>query len=122
MRADDEDLEAIERSLERRENLSPAAEPARAVDLDLEFYTAVVDASKNPMFRQLNASIRESFRVALSFTVRLRASTQLEIAEHRRLFDAIRSRDPLAARARSEEIVGFAMLAVEQVIRSRNRQ
>jgi DNA-binding GntR family transcriptional regulator len=60
----------------------------------------------------------ESHSAALSYTVRLTAAVALEWEAHRALFEAIRRRDPLAATAASEKIVGWAMLAVEQVIRS----
>ena len=70
------------------------------------------------MFEQLSASIREPLRTALSYTTRLPASVALELAACRALVDAIGTRQPLAARAAAEEIVGYAMLAVEQVIRS----
>jgi DNA-binding FadR family transcriptional regulator len=55
--------------------------------------------------------------VALSYTLLLPASVALELEEYRKLTEAIEQRNPLAARRSSEEIVGFAMLAVEQVIR-----
>jgi DNA-binding FadR family transcriptional regulator len=114
VRATPEEIAAIERCLARRE----AANLEEAIGLDLQFQTAVVAASHNPLFQQLNASIREPFRTALSYTVRLPAAVALELAAHRTLLDAIRRHDPLAARAAAEEIVGYAMLAVEQVIRS----
>jgi methanogenic corrinoid protein MtbC1 len=56
--------------------------------------------------------------MALSFTSRLSAARELDIAAYWRLFEAISRHDPLAARAASDEVVGLAMLAVEEVIRS----
>jgi DNA-binding FadR family transcriptional regulator len=64
----------------------------------------------------LNATIHDPYRVALSYTLLLPASVTLELEEYRKLTDAIEQRNPLAARRSAEEIVGFAMLAVEQVI------
>ncbi len=115
LRATPEETAAIERCLEAR---ARAAAPEEAIDLDLQFHTAVVAASRNPLFQQLSAAIREPLRTALSYTVRLPAAVALELEANRTLFEAIRRRDPLAARATSEKIVGWAMLAVEQVIRS----
>ena len=118
LRSTPKELDLIEQCLEQREKRAATASPEEAIDLDLRFQTAVVAASQNALFRQLNAIIREPFRAALSCTIRLHASVTLELEGHRALFEAIRRHDPLAARAASEEIVGLAMLAVEQVIRS----
>jgi hypothetical protein len=41
----------------------------------------------------------------------------LELSAYRTLLDAISCHQPIAARAAAEEIVGYAMLAVEQVLR-----
>lgn len=112
LRASAEEIAEIGNCLERRERRA-----GDAVDLDLQFHTAVVAASHNPLFQQLSATIREPVRTALACTVRLAASEALGLEARRALFEAIRRRDPLAARAASDEIVGLAMLAVEQVIR-----
>ena len=118
LRATVEEVLEIEHCLERREALDQGDGSEEAIDLDLQFYETVVAASHNLLFQQLSASIRQPFRVALSYTVRLRASAALELEKHRVLFEAIRRRDPLAARETAEEIVGFAMIAVEQVIQA----
>ncbi len=120
VRATAEEIETIEKCLEQREAAAGRVNLDEAIDLDLQLHAAVVAASHNPLFRQLSASIREPFRIALSYTTRLAASVALELAAHHTLLEAIRNRQPLAARQAAEEIVGYAMLAVEQVIRSEN--
>jgi GntR family transcriptional regulator, galactonate operon transcriptional repressor len=115
------DLAAIEQCLKAREERAGRADPEEAIDLDLRFQCAVVAASHNALFRNLNDIIREPLRAVLSYTVRLPASVALEAEGHRALFEAIRDRDPLAARTVSADLVGLAMLAVEQVIRSREQ-
>jgi DNA-binding FadR family transcriptional regulator len=122
LRATPEEVVAIKECLEQREASVHAADAEEAANLDLQFHTAVVTASHNALFQRLSASIREPFRTALSYTARLPASVALELEGHRALFAAIRGRDPLAARAASEQIVGLAMLAVEQVIRSQEKK
>ncbi|HEX8983865.1 MAG TPA: FCD domain-containing protein [Bryobacteraceae bacterium] len=118
LRATPEEIDEIQCCLERREARISSARREETIDLDLQFQTAVVAASHNALFRHLNAMIREPFRAALSYTVQLPASVALGIEGYRALFQAIRGRDPLAARDASADIVGLAMLAVEQVIRS----
>jgi DNA-binding FadR family transcriptional regulator len=117
LRATEEEIATIRECLGHRLQITAADDLEGAVDADLRFHTAVVVASHNPLFRQLNATIREPFRVALSYTLLLPASVALELEEYRTLTEAIEQRSPLEARRAAEEIVGFAMLAVEQVIR-----
>lgn len=118
LRAAAEEVGFIGSCLEQWEGLAGTRDPDEAIRLNLQFHEAVIKASHNPLFQQLNASIRQPLRAALSCTLQLPASPALEFEAHRSLFQAIQRRDPLAARAASEEIVGFAMLAVEQAIRS----
>lgn len=120
LRATAEEIDAIGRCLEQRETRSASEE--EIAELDLRFHAAVVEASHNLLLEQLSAAIRQPFRTALSYTVRLRASSALGLAAHKALFAGISGRDPLRARAAAEEIVGLAMLAVEQVIRSQERK
>jgi len=116
VRATPEEIAAMAACLELQEALDDSMSE-EIVASNLRFYEAVVAASHNPMFRQLSASIRQPMRVALSHTVRLPAVRTLEREAHRSLYEAILRHDPRAARTAAEEIVGFAMLAVEQVLR-----
>jgi GntR family transcriptional regulator, galactonate operon transcriptional repressor len=118
LRAAPEEIDEIRNCLERREGHLQSAEIEQAVDLDLHFQAAVIAASHNPLFQQLNAVIRQPFRTALGYTVRLPAAVALDVAGCRAIYDGIVGRNPLAARAASEETVGLAMIAVEQIIRS----
>jgi GntR family galactonate operon transcriptional repressor len=118
LRASADELAAIERCLTRREAANASARPDEAIDLDLEFYSTVVAASHNLLFQQLSATIRRPMRTALSYTVRLPASEALVLEGHRALFEGLTRKDPIGSREASEKIVGLAMLAVEQVIRS----
>jgi GntR family galactonate operon transcriptional repressor len=118
LRAGAEELGAIERCLTQREAVNASTHPDEAIDLNLEFYRSVVAASHNLLFQQLSATIRQPMRTALSYTVRLPASETLALEGHRALFEALTRNDPIGARQASEKIVGLAMLAVEQVIRS----
>ena len=117
LRATEEEIRTIRECLGRRLQIVAAEDLEGAVDADLQFHAAVIAASHNPLFQQLNATIRGSFRMALSYTLLLPASVAVELEEYRQLTEAIEQRNPLAARRAADEIVGFAMLAVEQVIR-----
>lgn len=117
LRASQEEIAFIRQCLERRLQILAAQDLEGAIDAELQYHTAVVSASHNPLFQQLNATIHDPYRVSLSYTLLLPASVTLELEEYRKLTEAVEQRNPLAARRSAEEIVGFAMLAVEQVIR-----
>jgi DNA-binding FadR family transcriptional regulator len=121
-RATDEEMAHIRESLGHRLQISAADDLEAAVDADLRYHTAVIIASHNPLFRQLNTTIREPFRIALSYTLLLPAPVALELEDYLKLTEAIENHSPLEARRAAEEIVGFAMLAVEQVIRDHDNQ
>lgn len=120
VRATAAEIEEIEESLRRRES-KPAKAAEEIIDLDLDFYMAVVQASHNPLLQELSAIIRRPFRTALSVTSRFPSTVALGIQAHQRLLAALRKRDPMAARRAAEEAVGLAMLAVEKAIRSAGR-
>jgi GntR family transcriptional regulator, galactonate operon transcriptional repressor len=117
LRATEDEIRTIRESLGRRLQIVAAEDLEGAVEAELQFHAAVIAASHNPLFQQLNATIRGSFRMALSYTLLLPASVAVELEEYQQLTEAIEQRNPLAARRAADEIVGFAMLAVEQVIR-----
>ena len=117
LRAAEGELTTIRECLGRRVEIVAADDLDAAVEADLQYHKAVIAASHNPLFVQLNTTIRDPFRLALSYTLLLPASVALELEEYRLLTEAIEARNPLAAKRSAEEIVGFAMLAVEQVIR-----
>jgi GntR family transcriptional regulator, galactonate operon transcriptional repressor len=119
LRASAAELDAMEGCLRRYESAGRQAGNGAAIDLDLAFHRAVVAASGNPLLLELSDSIRQPFRNVLSCTSRYPANRQLGRDAHAELLAALQRRDPLAARAASEKIVGLAMIAVEQVIRRR---
>jgi DNA-binding FadR family transcriptional regulator len=114
VRASDEELARIEACLEERRKLGAADRPERVIDLDLSFQSAVVEASHNAMLAQLSASIKEPFRMALECASRFPAAVRLGLEAHEALVASLRRRDPLGARRAAEEVVGFAMLAIDK--------
>ncbi len=115
LRASPKEVATIGRCLEALE--SKAFDAGSGIEPALQFHAAVVAACHNPLLQQLSAAIRHPFRTALAYAARLRASGELGLAAHRSLFEAISRRDPLKARAAADEIVGLAMLMVEEVLR-----
>lgn len=120
VRATPEEIAEIGTRLANKEAF--AGEPEEAIEADLQFHAAVVGASHNPLLQQLSAVTREPFRTALSYMNRLPGVEALGLVAHRALVDAIKRRNPLEARAAAEEVVGLAMLGVEEAIRAEERQ
>jgi GntR family galactonate operon transcriptional repressor len=117
VRATEEDLGVIEACLRDREAKAATANLDEIIDLDLRFHTGVVAASHNPLLEQLCAIIRHPFRTALSYTSRFPSHLKLGLEAHHVLLESLRRHDPLGARRAAEEVVGLAMLAVEEAAR-----
>lgn len=95
-RADADDLAMLLAALQRLE-VSPT--PLERVRNDLSFHVALVAASHNPVIETMFASIR-----GLTVELMVRSAGDAEIVRrsephHRLAYEAIRDRDPIAARA-----------------------
>jgi DNA-binding FadR family transcriptional regulator len=121
VRGGDEEIRAIGRLLTQREEWLKKSQSEAAIDASLDFHSAVVAASHNPLLEQLNRATRGPMRTALAYTTGLRTSDLIDIAAHRRLFHALERRDALKARAEAEKIVGLAMLSIEEAVRREDK-
>jgi len=121
VRASEEEIQAIGRLLADREEWLNQSRQEMAIDASLDFHSAVVAASHNPLLEQLNRAIRKPMRTALAYTTGLRTSDLIDIAAHRRLFHAIERRDAMKARVEAEKIVGLAMLSIEEAVRKEDK-
>jgi GntR family galactonate operon transcriptional repressor len=117
VRATTDELQNIEDCLEEREALgAQTSDTAQMIDLDLQFQAAIVGACHNSLLAHLSGIIREPLRAALRHTSRSPANVALEIEAHRKLVEALRRKNPVAAHKAAERAVGLAMLAVEEVL------
>ena len=116
VRATADELQSIEDCMEAREALAQNSDKSQMIDLDLQFQAAIVGACHNSLLAHLGAIIREPLRVALQHTTRSQANIALEIEAHRKLVEALRRKNPVAAHKAAERAVGLAMLAVEEVL------
>ena len=94
LRATQEEIANIRECLGRRLQVVAADDLEGAVEADLQYHGAVIAASHNPLFLQLNTTMRDPFRVELSYTLLLPASVALELEEYRKLTEAIEARNP----------------------------
>lgn len=94
--ADADDLATLERAVERLES---SATPLDRVRNDLTFHTALVAAAHNPVIETMFASIQ-----GLTVELMVRSAGDVKIVwqsepYHRVAYEAIRDRNPMAARA-----------------------
>lgn len=107
-----EDLKIIEDHLNAMQTAIDRGESG--VDEDMEFHRSIVEASRNPYFRDmsdfLDANVRNFIRKARENTARLNRGLVQEVqGEHRAIFDAIASGKAQAARKAAEaHLVGAA--------------
>lgn len=82
--------------------IAAKAERRDGVVADASFHKAIADATGNAHFRQfvtfLQARIYASIRAARHGLIQDGARSQIDVDEHRAIYDAIRDRDPDAAR------------------------
>lgn len=118
VRATQEELDEIARRLMMREALPLEAALEKLVDLDLQFFSAVIAASHNPLLVNLGAIIRAPFRTTLLYTFHSPNMIALALKAQKDLFKALHRQDPVAASKAAERAVGVSMLAVEEHIES----
>jgi DNA-binding FadR family transcriptional regulator len=114
VRATTEELDEIARLLMLREALPHNAPLKSIVDLDLQFFGAVIAASHNPLLVNLHNIIKEPFRTSLLYTFQSATSVMLNLRAQRDIFRALHRKDAVAATKAAERAVSVAMLAVEE--------
>lgn len=104
VRRTDEDLAHIQAQLDAMQAAIHRGDPG--VDEDVSFHRAIVEATKNPFFRDLSdfldRRVRNFIRTARSNSARLQGLTEAVQQEHQAIFDAIAGRHAADARAAAE--------------------
>jgi DNA-binding FadR family transcriptional regulator len=84
-------LEAIAKALRTMESASTIAQWVQA---DLEFHTAVLKATNNPLLMPLAAIIGSALESLLGVTARTSDNFKQALPDHQKVFDAIRLQEP----------------------------
>ncbi len=84
---------------------------------DLEFHTAIINASGNWVYRQFASAIQAALLASFRLTNRASQSHDQAIASHRNVLDAIRMRQPEAARHAMEYLIDAARSEMTEAIR-----
>ena len=105
-RRTEEDLAQIGTQLEAMQQAIGRGDSG--VDEDVAFHQAIVDATKNPFFKDLSTfldrRVRSFIRTARANTAKLQTGHMMAVQEeHRTIFEAIKAQDSRAAREAAED-------------------
>lgn len=84
---------------------------------DLEFHTAIINASGNWVYRQFASAIRAALLASFRLTNRASQSHEQAILKHQDVLDAIRMRRPDAARHAMQQLIGVARSEITDALR-----
>jgi DNA-binding FadR family transcriptional regulator len=87
---------------------------------DLEFHTAIINASGNWVYRQFATAIRAALLASFRLTNRASQSHEQAILKHQEVLEAIRMRQPDAARHAMEKLIGVARSEIAEALRNRS--
>jgi DNA-binding FadR family transcriptional regulator len=100
--ADEAALEEIRRGLARMNAAADGEDDA--LTADIAFHIAVLNATKNPFYRELHELVNTALRISIRFTNRIKGRTA-SIPQHQAVADAIIARDAPAAQAAMHAII-----------------
>jgi DNA-binding FadR family transcriptional regulator len=84
-----------------------------ALESDIAFHVAILQASNNPFFQQFRAVVSTALRTSIRFTNRL-SGRSASIADHQRVHDAIMHRDADQARDAMAVLIAKVLGLIEQ--------
>ncbi|ASR09984.1 GntR family transcriptional regulator (plasmid) [Rhizobium leguminosarum bv. viciae] len=84
---------------------------------DLEFHTAIINASGNWVYRQFASAIRAALLASFRLTNRASQSHGQAIQKHGDVLEAIRIRDPAAARKAMETLIDVARADISDALK-----
>ena len=88
-----------------------------ALDSDIAFHIAILDASANPFFMQFRDMVETALRTSIRFTNRFKGRTA-SLPAHHKVLSAIVDRDPEQARAAMTAIIADVMVLVADAERA----
>lgn len=109
--AGDEDLQRIDRGLERMEAADRGLDDT--LEADIAFHVAILRASRNPFYAQFRDVVGTALRTSIRFTNRIKGRSA-SVADHAAVRDAIRGRDAAAARVAMRDLIGDVLQLIEE--------
>jgi GntR family transcriptional repressor for pyruvate dehydrogenase complex len=109
VRATAKDLTTIETALGKMKQGVPSSEVLAA---DLEFHLAVARAARNPFFEMILQPLTEVFLQQIQIT----GQRDVGWAGHNQIYQAIRDRDPVAARVQVRQLLRRTRTDIERIL------
>ena len=116
-RITDEELEELERYLVRITESIEADDLALVVAIDTDFHSQLYKASRNERLAQIINNLREQIQRFRTTSLSLPGRMQAALEEHKKIVDAISTRDGALARRLAEEHIENAENSFMEVIR-----
>ena len=88
-----------------------------ALEADIAFHIAILEASANPFYAQLSDVVSTALRTSIRFTNRFKGRTA-SLPQHRAVLTAIEARDPDAARAAMAALIADVMALIDDAERA----
>jgi GntR family transcriptional repressor for pyruvate dehydrogenase complex len=116
-RIEDDELEALEALIERLRDLVETQDPW--VEADLEFHLAIARASGNRLMQFLMEALAGTIRENIRLLQRQRdlRDARATLRRHLAIYEALRARDPAAARAAMQKHFASQRRVVEAILR-----
>jgi len=111
VRADAEGINGIRRGLERMHAAEHGEDDPLAADI--AFHVAILHATRNPFYHQLEEMVNTALHISIRFTNQLRGPGAT-LADHERVFEAILARDPERAREAMHKLVNDALIVIRE--------
>ena len=100
--ADQAGLDGIRKALDRMKSAAEGEDDPLAADI--AFHVAILNATKNPFYRDLHELVNTALRISIRFTNRIKGRTA-SIPSHEDVATAILARDAVAAQAAMQVII-----------------
>ncbi len=115
-RRSSEHLQAMAEAIAQMQSGLEADEPARYIEGDLQFHLTVAQATCNRVAVHVMRAIRDPLHRALQSVYHIPESPRTSITQHRAILEAIRARDPEAARERMREHLSRVYADIQRVL------
>jgi GntR family transcriptional repressor for pyruvate dehydrogenase complex len=113
-RITDEDIADLEANLQK--SLATVSDPEQFLFADLEMHALIARIARNPILLRFMESIHQLGLASRRRTGRLSGVPQQSIADHERIVEALKARDPGAARAAMLSHLGNVEKKLEQLV------
>ncbi len=112
--AESGDLSAISAGLARMRAAEDGLD--NPLEADIAFHIALLLAAKNPFYAQFRDVVSTALRTSIRFTNRIKGRSA-SVPDHAAVLDAIRARDPDAARDAMRRLIGDVLALIDEAER-----